>query len=362
MQILRRKWTHMCLENKLSPVCCLLGSISNFTVLFKIIWEGYWVIWKRYYKKKKKRQCQRRNDWPASLKATSILTSYPGPVVCITKQVDWPCCPSRWLSHTFNGFLAAPPPLQCFPSCREMWWMRRAFLVKNCNQPGCPAFPAPPGSVCPSLSHTLLLGLSMLAPSAASQRYYSLTKSLFKASLPFLNGGRKHQRCEGCFLPGSFQAEAPGDDRWARSMWHLFPSLIFLPSLLPSFPCKNAQWHFHEPARGLAHAGLESVALITRALMSISPLLWSCPWHAEERKIWLLSEAHLTLLPRNGTLSVSGFHGWVNEITTIFSSLEIKGLPSSCFRPIRIFMHLILGLNGHRTQCCYFYKTSTTSR
>lgn len=135
----------------------------------------------------------------------------------------------------------------------------------------------------------------------------------------------------------------------------------FAPSELPVFPCKNAQWHFHEPVRGLAHAGLQSVSLITRALMSISLLLWSCPWHAEERKIWLLSEARLTLLPRNGTLSVSGFHGWMNEITTVFSSLKIKGLPTSCFGSVGKLMCLTSDLNGNRTQHYYFYKTSTSS-
>lgn len=130
---------------------------------------------------------------------------------------------------------------------------------------------------------------------------------------------------------------------------------------LPVFPCKNAQWHFYEPARGLAHAGLESVSLIIRALMSISLLLWSCPWHAEERKIWLLSEARLTPLPRNGTLSVSGFHGWMNEITTVFSSLKINGLPTSCFGSVRKLTCLISDLNGNRTQHYYFYKTNTSS-
>lgn len=160
-----------------------------------------------------------------------------------------------------------------------------------------------------------------------------------------------------------------GGDRWAWAMQHLpspppSPALFTCPvwsPKLPGFPCNNAQWHFHQPARGLAHAGSESVSLITRALMSISPLLWSCPWHAEERKIWLLSEAHLTPLPRNGTLSVSGFHGWMNEITTVFSSLKIKGRPSSYFRAIRKLMHLMSGLNGNRTRYYYFYKTNISS-
>lgn len=130
---------------------------------------------------------------------------------------------------------------------------------------------------------------------------------------------------------------------------------------LPGFPCNNAQRHLRKPARGLAHAGLESVSLITSALKSISPLLWSCPWHAEERKIWLLSEARLTPLPRNGTLSVGGFHGWMNEITAVFSSLKIKGLPSSGFRSIRKLMHLMSDFNSNRTRYYYFYKTNTSS-
>lgn len=151
---------------------------------------------------------------------------------------------------------------------------------------------------------------------------------------------------------------------WQMNLVHaaLAPQPYFLAQFSPQNSQPSyAQSHFHKPARGLAHAGLESVSLITRALMSISPLLWSCPWHAEERKIWLLSEAHLTLLPKNGTLSVSGFHGWMNEITTVFSSLKIKGLPSSCFRSIRKLMHLMSDLNGNITRYYYFYKTNTSS-
>lgn len=138
-----------------------------------------------------------------------------------------------------------------------------------------------------------------------------------------------------------------------------FTCPVFSPEL-PGFPCNNTQQHSHKPARGLAHAGMESVSLITSALMSISPRLWSCPWHAEERKIWLLSEAHLTPLPRNGTLSVSGFHGWMNGITAVFSSLKIKGRSSSYFRSIRKLLHLMSDPNGNRTWYYYFFKTNTS--
>lgn len=302
--------------------------------------------------KRPKRKARGGGDSPASLKVTFILTSKPGPVVCLASQREWPCHPSNSPSHLTRIS-------SCATAATVLFHLQGGVINEN-------SFSAVLAQLLQRNVIKLVFLLSFPPPDPLA--HPSHPRVVHSSTI--------------CWVPGLLQApwesleqggspraplprgEAPGGDIWAWSLQLLPPASLTCPVFspeLPGLPCNNTQQHSHKPARGLAHAGMESVSLITSALMSISPLLWSCPWHAEERKIWLLSEAHLTPLPRNGTLSVSGFHGWMNGITAVLSSLKIKGRPSPYFRPIGKLMHLMSDLNGNRTWYYYFYKTNTSS-
>lgn len=232
MQILKRKWTHMCLENKLFPVYCLLGDISSLSSpFFSRPFERAAGI--RYFKTQHQRKMQ-EGKWLTTFSEGHLhpclqirscdLHSKPRgmalpPIWVSTAHVRWIPAAAIALFQLQRNLINE----KSFPSALPLFLKRNLikliFLLSFFPQD---LLPHP-------FSHTLFLGLSILAPSGESQRYYRLVKQV-------LNEERKHQRCEGYSLPHGLQGEAPGDDRWAWSMQHLPPSLIYLPSLLLEAP------------------------------------------------------------------------------------------------------------------------------
>lgn len=215
MQILKRKWTHMCLENKLLPVCCHLGDISSLSSLFfSRPFER--VPWIRYFKTQDQRKTW--GKWLTSfsgghlhpyLRARSCgshsqprVMDLPPIWVSIALVIRIPSCASTASFQLQRNVITD----KIFPGVLPLVLQRnviKLMLSLSFFSPVMLAYPR---------SHSPFLGFSILAPSGESQRYYRLLKKV-------LNWVMSHQWCEGYSFPHCrLWGEAPGDDRWAWSM------------------------------------------------------------------------------------------------------------------------------------------------
>ena len=180
MQILKRKWIHMCLENKLFLVCCLLGAISSLSSPF-LSSPFQKVAWIRCFKIQDQRQMQEGK------RLTSFSEGHLHPHLQIRScglhsKPRGMALPPIWASIALIMWLPS-----CTTTATALFlWQRNVineksfpgalplFLKRNIIKLVFLLFFPPQDLLAHPFSHPLFLGLSIRAPSGESQRYYRL--------------------------------------------------------------------------------------------------------------------------------------------------------------------------------------------
>lgn len=179
MQILKRKWTLMCLENKLFPVCCVLGDISSLSSpFFSRPFER--VAWIRYFKTQDQRKMQ-EVKWLTSFSEGHLHPHLQTRSCGLHRKPRGMALPPTWVSIAH---------IMWIPSCvtaATLFQLQRNVINEKSFLGALPLFLKrnviklilllsffPQDLLAHPFSHTLFLGLSILAPSGESQRYYRL--------------------------------------------------------------------------------------------------------------------------------------------------------------------------------------------